>query len=475
MTTVTCHNCHRENPAGKGFCQFCGSRLSPPPPEPDNVEPDELRRLREALQGSERAAAAAKLELEVVRRDMIAAKEELKALTASHESKEGLAEEARLRDSLVASEKNLAALQLELDAARARLGSNENQLKEHLATSERAIASLKRELDAAGEDAVAELNEKLAAGEDAMASLKQEHASTIAKVAEAHQEKIAQKDTFIDELKAKLHGFAESGEKLVAGEKAMATLKQEHASTLAKAAEDHQKKIAQKDTFIEELKAKLQGFAEQKIAPAAGLASTSNGSGQQGDTNRRSFGITAMSIVAMLFAGAGGLGGYLYHGDDASSRNDGQATVRDLQAKLAELGKLNRDLQDGLRSQREAYQRVSDDLKRAEDQLRTKTTANADPGSGVELQRQLTDARAANQQLQQKLTASETELVQRRQDVATKDQTIEQLTRQLQEAKAQEDQSQDSKEAKPRSRLGTDLDTTIRNLEREYGIPRIGR
>jgi chromosome segregation ATPase len=386
-----------------------------------------LHRLREALHDSERAVASLRQELEAVTRERVTAKEELEAhrQKAITENEARIAEEARLRESLSASEKNLAALGLAFEDAKSQVGSTEGRLKEHWAASEQAIASLKRDLDAVRENAVAEFNERLAASE-----------------------------------------------------KAVATLKQEHASAITKAAADHQEKIAQKDTFIEELKAKLQGFAkiEKSILPAAaGQVSSSNRPGEQGVTNRRSFGVMAMAIVAALSTGAGGVGAYVYRGDGDGPRRDDQATIKGLQGKLAEQDKLNHDLEDGLRSQHDAYERVNEDLKRAEDQLRTQMGANPGAGANDDLQRQLTDERAVNQQLQQKLTALETELVQRKQDIATRDQTIDQLNRQLQEAKSQEAKAHATKEIRPKPRQTIDFDTTIRNLEREYGIPRIGR
>jgi hypothetical protein len=50
----------------------------------------------------------------------------------------------------------------------------------------------------------------------------------------------------------------------------------------------------------------------------------------------------------------------------------------------------------------------------------------------------------------------------------------------LQDAKSQDSKSQDAKardtkDVRPRPRQSFDLDTTIRNLERDYGIPRTGR
>ena len=99
-----------------------------------------------------------------------------------------------------------------------------------------------------------------------------------------------------------------------------------------------------------------------------------------------------MTIAAMLFAGAGGVGGYFFRGDNSSLSKD-RATIKDLQARLAETGKLNRDLEEGLRSQHEAYQRVNQDLKLAEDQLKIQTSANPGKGANDDLQRELVPRR----------------------------------------------------------------------------------
>jgi DNA repair exonuclease SbcCD ATPase subunit len=554
MTTVVCHNCHRENSAARGFCQFCGSRLALPSTEPDVVEPDEARRLQEALHGGERTIASLKHELEAAKQELVAAQDEVKVLKqkaitdALHDSEERLAEEARLRDSLAESEKNVAALRLELDAAKSQFASSQGQLKEHLTAGQHAIETVKRDLDLVREKAVTELKEGLAAGERIIASLKREHADALAQAAAAHSERLAASEQEIATLKkehadALAQTAAERDERLAAGEQVAASLKKEHASALAQAAAEHnerlaagqqeiaalkqehagalarvaaahserlaaseqmiaslkkehagalaraaadlQQKIALKEGSIEELKAKLQNFAErEKQQLAAGVASFTKEPGQ-GTTSRRGFGAVAMTIAAMLLAGAGGVGGYFFHGDDSGLLKNDRATIKDLQTKLAETGKLKRDLEGLLRSQNEAYQRVNEDLKRAEDQLRNQTDANPVTGANDDLQRQLTEARGANQQLQQRLNASGAELAQRKQDVTTRDQTIDQLKAQLQDAKAQEAKAQeapsrdnrdsrDTKEMRPR-RQSNDFNTTIRNLEREYGIPRIGR
>lgn len=424
MTTIICHNCQRENSGARGFCQFCGSRLALLPPESESSEPNEERRTR----GSEHLLVPLRQELKLAKEQLDAAKEELDALkqtainASSHPAEERRAEETRLRDRLAESERNMAALRLELETAKSQLGSTENQLRDHQASGELTVVSLKRELDLAKEKARTELDEHRAAGE-----------------------------------------------------RMVATLKQEHAGAIAKVTSDHHEKIAQKETLIEELKARLQGFAErEKTHLAAATAALSGGSGPQQGASRRSFGTMAVSAIAAMFAGAGGVGGYVYRGGSSSStRKDDQAAVQSLQAKLTEADRLSHDLEDRLRSQREAYERVNGELKNAEEKL--KQAASNPAGANDDVQRQLTDLRAAGQQLQQRLGAVEAELAQRKQDIATRDQTIAQLNQQLQEAKSQPSTSHETKDVRPRPRQTIDIDTTIRNLEREYGIPRIGR
>lgn len=433
MTTVTCQKCRGDNPVGRGFCQFCGMRLAPLPSEPETTEHDEVDRLRDEVRAGERAMAALSKELERARQDLVAVKQELdshkKAITdPPGPSEKRIAEEGRLRDSLAKSEQDLAAVRLEVEAAKAKLGSTEDELKAHLATGAQAVAALELELKTAREQAAAQLKEKQVGGDQAIALLKQEQAGAVAKAVASHKEEIVKKQGLIEELKAKLEGFVEREKKALPGQ-------------------------------------------VTSVAPLESEAATS----------RRSFGMAAMTAAAALFTGAGGVGGYVFHGDSRDARKADDASVADLQVRLAEASKINGDLQEGLRSQHEAYERINADLKRADDQLSSQTVGNSGAAAGDDVQRQLADARAANQQLQQKVATGDAALAQSRQDLAARDHTIAQLQAQLQEVKSsqnnksQENKPQDTKEVRPRPRRAPDFETTIRDLEREYNIPGIGR
>jgi hypothetical protein len=95
------------------------------------------------------------------------------------------------------------------------------------------------------------------------------------------------------------------------------------------------------------------------------------------------------------------------------------------------------------------------------------------------LQRQLQEARALQQQQQNRLAAFQADVERSKQDIASRDQTIAQLNQELQDeksdSKSQDAKARDTKNVRPRPRQSFDLDTTIRNLERDYGIPRTGR
>jgi chromosome segregation ATPase len=254
-------------------------------------------------------------------------------------------------------------------------------------------------------------------------------------------------------------------------------LKQEHEGVLQRLTSGHQQLIAHKDTLIDNLKKNVTEL-EQKAQTLVTDALKTGGSKQVEATvtsTRRQFGPLAMSVIATLFAGAGGAGGYYYHGgaDSGAPKAAQSATVSDLQNKLSASGRLNQELQDGLRSLHEAYDRLDQDLKTAQEQLRTQ---GLNPGAVAsdDVQRPLSEAQTANKDLQQKLTAATAELDQRKQQMATQDQTIARLNQELQDAKSQEPKpretkSQDMKESKPRPRRGSDFESTIRNLEREYG------
>lgn len=429
--TITCNTCHRENPAGRGVCQFCGSRFSRAPAEPE-LDADKSARLLEMQREHESQVAALKQQLEDARRDLEITKEELraarqKAITDTmRDSEARLMEEERLRNSVATSEDDKAALQRELDATKAQLVAAENRLKDHVTASEQSSASLKRELDASREKAASELKERLAAGEKAVAMLEQRHAGATEKLAKDHQQAIAQKEGLIQELREKLQAF----------------------------------------------EGKLRSATAQTPAPP-------NGAGEQGTTSRRTFGAMAMTLLAAVSSSAGGAAGYFVR-PATGARPEDQTAIEDLQSKLAQQTKLNRDLEEGLRSQHEAYERVTSDLKRAESELKNQPAPNPPSGATDDLQRQVTELRAASQEQQQKLAALEAELNQRRQDITTRDQTIAQLNQELQDAKAREAKAQENKprvnnEVRPKPQPSIDLDNTIRNIEREYGLPRIGR
>ncbi|SFH98932.1 zinc ribbon domain-containing protein [Bradyrhizobium sp. cf659] len=472
--TIACHNCHRDNPAGRGFCQYCGSRLVPPSPEPDIADRDEVQRLLEALRESKHAINSMQQDLDTATRELDEARDELKVLREKaitdtvNDAEERMAEQGRLRDRLAESQKSVETLQSELKAARSQFGSVQEQLKEEVAASHAKIASLALDLETAREKVAAEFHGKVAASEKLVDALKQDHASEIRKVADDHQGKIAALThdlaTAREKIGAEFHG------RLVAGEKLIETLRQRHASEIGKVADGHQEKIAQKEALIEELTAKLQGLAgggNASVPPVLPVTTT-----------RRSFGTMAMAALATVSTGVGGAGGYfLLPGNDSAPD--------DLRAKLAEANKLNREMQEALRSQHEAYERINSDLKRAESQIKNQSSPNPGTDANEELQRQLTEARAATQQQQSRQAALQAEFDRSKQDIAARDQTIEQLNKQLRDAKAPDTRAQDpkpqdarpqEKDVRPKPRgHSIDLETTIRNFEREYGIPRIGR
>lgn len=472
--TIACPNCNTDNPAGKGFCRRCGSRLTPPSSEPDVADSDEVQRLLEALRESKQAIGSLQQDLENTTRELDEARDELnvlrqKAITDTvNDTEDRMAEHGRLRDSLASSQKNVEALRSELETAKSQSSSIHDKLKEELAAGHAKIAALVQELDAARQKVAAEFHGKVAASEKLVDTIKRQHASEIKKTTDDHHEKIAAVTRDLAAAKEKV--VAELQGRLTASEKLLDTVRQRHATEIGKVVDDHQGKVAQKDSLIEQLQAKLQGLGDGGSAAVVPV------------TNRRSFGTMAMAVLATVATGAGGVGGYFLQPNSASGAT---------QAKLDEAKALNEKLQGALQSQNEVYERTLSDLKRAEARLRDQPPPNANTGANEELQRQLTEARAANQQQQGRLTALQAEVDRNKQDVAARDQTIaarnqtiEQLNDQLRDAKSQDAQAQDTKsqdakphekEVRPRPRKTIDLDTTIRNLEREYGIPRIGR
>ena len=403
MATIRCHKCQRENPAGKGFCLECGTRLVSPPVSPAPASPDtdlnELERLKKLLAASERDVAKLEQAVETAKRDHDEAIAQAEA-QAKRDAEAWKAEEARLKEHLTASTQAMADLEKKHFEVATVATQNEQRLRESQAAAERTVASVK-----------------------------QEHEGVIQKLTAGHQDLIAQKDKMLGVVKADF------------------------------------------DAFKKEVMAK-SGGTNPGPAPAVPA--------------KRKFGPVAMSVIATLLTGAGGAGGYFFHGsgDSGATKAAQPAVVSDLQNKLNAADRLNQELQDRSRALNEAYGRLDQDLKTAQDQLKVQA-ANPSAGPGDDVKGQLTDAQAANKELQQKLSATAAELDQRKQQIATQEQSIARMNQELldlrsQEAKPRETKSQEpksqepkeakeSKESKPRPRRASDFDSTIRNLEREYG------
>jgi DNA repair exonuclease SbcCD ATPase subunit len=403
MATIRCHKCQRENPAGKGFCLECGTRLVSPPVSPAPASPDtdlnELERLKKLLAASERDVAKLEQAVETAKRDHDEAIAQAEA-QAKRDTEAWKAEEARLKEHLTASTRAMADLEKKHFEVATVATQNEQRLRESQAAAERTVVSVK-----------------------------QEHEGVIQKLTAGHQDLIAQKDKMLGVVKADF------------------------------------------DAFKKEVMAK-SGGTNPGPAPAVPA--------------KRKFGPVAMSVIATLLTGAGGAGGYFFHGsgDSGATKAAQPAVVTDLQNKLNAADRLNQELQDRSRALNEAYGRLDQDLKTAQDQLKVQA-ANPSAGPGDDVKGQLTDAQAANKELQQKLSATAAELDQRKQQIATQEQSIARMNQELldlrsQEAKPRETKSQEtksqepkeakeSKESKPRPRRASDFDSTIRNLEREYG------
>jgi hypothetical protein len=275
-------------------------------------------------------------------------------------------------------------------------------------------------------------------------------------------------------------------ESQAAAERTVASVKQEHEGVIQKLTAGHQDLIAQKDKLLGVLKADFDALKKEVMAASVGPSGGTNPGAGSAVPAKRKFGPMAMSVIATLLAGAGAVGGYYFHGsgDSGATKTAPPAVVSDLQNKLNAADHLNQELQDRSRALNEAYGRLDQDLKTAQDQLKAQA-ANPGAGPGDDVKGQLTDAQAANKELQQKLAATAAELDQRKQQIATQEQSIARMNQELldvrsqepkpREAKSQEPKSQepkeakDSKESKPRPRRASDFDSTIRNLEREYG------
>jgi chromosome segregation ATPase len=437
----------------------------------------EVLRLKAALDASERNAVGLMRELEAARQKAIA--------DALRDSEQRISEEARLKDSLAESTRTVAALREELEGARRereKQSPAEQRLKDSLAAGEQMVASLKRDLDAAREKAAAEAARDAEARVAEETRLKDHLAASAQSIAELKTQLEAAHSRGADAATQAGNGLKES---LAAGERTIATLKRDIEGVTQRLTNDHKQQIAHKDTLIDDLKKKLENFAEleKKFQTAAAGTLSAKGSEQgaaSGTTNKRQFGAVAMSVIAMLSTGAGGVGGYFYHGSGGQP-----SIISDLQRKLSTSDGLNRQLQTGLRELHEAYERLGGDLKTAQAQLNARPQ---DPGAGSndDVHRQLAEADAVNKDLQQRINATAAELEQRKQQVATQDQTIARLNQELQDAKSREanaesreTKSQESRETKPRPRRASDFESTIRKLEREYGreygIPGYGR
>jgi chromosome segregation ATPase len=182
----------------------------------------------------------------------------------------------------------------------------------------------------------------------------------------------------------------------------------------------------------------------------------------------------AMAIIVMLFAGAGGAGGYFFHGsaESGAPKTDQAALISETRNRLNQSEQSNQGLRDELRSSREAYDKLDQETK---EQLRAQA-AGAGAGSSDEVRK----LEAANKDIQQRLTDTAADLDRSNQRITEDEKTITQLNQELQESKSQEAKpresksqdsikSQDQKESKPRPRRASDFESTIRNLEREYG------
>jgi chromosome segregation ATPase len=487
MATIRCPRCGKDNPAGGDqFCDFCGGRLDSPSltsahpasAAPHNETSDVLR-LKAALDASERNAVALMQELEAARQKAIA--------DALRDSEQRISEETRLKDSLAESTRTVVSLRSELEAARRQSEQQspaEQRLRDGLAAGEQMIASLRGDLDAAREKAAAEAARDAEARVAEETRLKEHLAAGAQTIAELKTQLEAAHSRAADATTQAGHGLKET---LAASERTIATLKRDLEEGAQRLTNDHKQQIAHKDTLIDELKKKLEKFAELEKKLQASVTGTLSARGsEQGApagttiTNKRQFGAVAMSVIAMLSTGAGGAGGYFLFGNDAQP-----AIVSELQRKLKTSDGLNQQLQTGLRELHEAYERVGQDLKTAQAQL-SAHPHDAGAVSNDDVQRQLAEAGAANKDLQQRSNAIAAELEQRRQQVATQEQTIARLNQELQDAKSREanagpreTKSQEPREVKPRPHRATDFESTIRKLEREYGreygVPGYGR
>jgi chromosome segregation ATPase len=356
----------------------------------------------------------------------------------------------RLKKLLAASERDVAKLEQAVETAK----------RDHDEAIAQAEAQAKRDTEAWKAEE-ARLKEHLTASTQAMADLEKKH-SEVATVATQNEQRLR--------------------ESQAAAERTVASVKQEHEGVIQKLTAGHQDLIAQKDKLLGVVKADFDAFKKEVMAKSGGT----NPGPAPAVPAKRKFGPVAMSVIATLLTGAGGAGGYFFHGsgDSGATKAAQPAVVSDLQNKLNAADRLNQELQDRSRALNEAYGRLDQDLKTAQDQLKVQA-ANPSAGPGDDVKGQLTEAQAANKELQQKLSATAAELDQRKQQIATQEQSIARMNQELldlrsQEAKPRETKSQEtksqepkeakeSKESKPRPRRASDFESTIKTLEREYG------
>jgi chromosome segregation ATPase len=352
----------------------------------------------------------------------------------------------RLKKLLAASERDVAKLEHDLETAKrdhdVAIGQTTAQARREAEAWNAEETRLKQHLSESAQ-ALAELEKKLETGH-----------SDVADVASQHE-----------------HRFKESQAE---AERAIASLKQEHDGVIQRLAADHQGLIAQKDKLFDVLKKDFE-ILEKKFASApVGLPDGAIPDGAPAPPAKRQFSPLVMSIIAMLFAGAGGAGGYLFHGsaESGAPKADQAALISETQNRLNQSEQSNQGLRDELRSSREAYDKLDQETK---EQLRAQA-AGAGAGSSDEVRK----LEAANKDIQQKLTDTATDLDRSNQRITEDEKTIKQLNQELQESKSQEakpretksqdsTKSQDQKESKPRPRRASDFESTIRNLEREYG------
>jgi chromosome segregation ATPase len=357
------------------------------------------------------------------------------------------------------------------------------RLKKLLAASERDVAKLEHDLETAKQDHEAAIGQATAQARreaeawDAEESRLKQHLSESAQALAELEKKLETKHSEVADVATQHENRIKESQ--AAAERAIAVLKQEHDGVIQRLTADHQGLIAQKDKLFDVLKKDFdilrEKFADSAVAPPGG----SKPDGAPSSPAKRQFSPLVMSIIAMLFAGAGGAGGYFFHGTESGApKADQSALVSETRDRLNHSEQSNRGLQDELRSLHEAYDNLDHDFKAAQEQLKSQPT-NAGAGSSYDAQRQLSDAQETIKSLQQKQAATAADLEQSKQQMDAQEHTIARLNQELQDVRSQEakpqetkpreTKSQESRESKPRPRRASDFESTIRNLEREYG------